>query len=126
LLNESRQQLERMIDELYEESIDCPRLRLYTRKARKKYLSFLKKRKKFRRRAAIEPVIGHLKKDFRMEQNYLNGSNSPQINAMLAATGWNMKKLIKKLKQELLWLYFSLEKVLKKLINQNKFTLNLC
>jgi len=31
----------------------------------------IKKRKKFRRRAAIEPVIGHLKKDFRMEQNYL-------------------------------------------------------
>ena len=27
------------------------------------------KRKKFRRRAAIEPVIGHLKTDFRMEQN---------------------------------------------------------
>ena len=27
------------------------------------------KRKKFRRRAAIEPVIGHLKADFRMGQN---------------------------------------------------------
>ncbi|VAW28532.1 Transposase, IS4 family [hydrothermal vent metagenome] len=78
----------------------------------------LKKRRKFRRRAAIEPVIGHLKKDFRMEQNYLNGSNSPQINAMLAATGWNLKKLMKKLKQELLWLYFSLEKVLEILIKQ--------
>ena len=86
----------------------------------------LKKRKKFRRRAAIEPVIGYLKKDFRMEQNYLNGSNSPQINAMLAATGWNLKKMMKKLKQELLWLYFSLEKILKKLINQNYFALNLC
>lgn len=65
----------------------------------------LKKRKKFRRRAAIEPVIGHLKKYFRMEQNYLHGANSPKINAMLAATGWNLKKLMNKLKQELLWLY---------------------
>jgi len=59
------------------------------------------KRKKFRRRAAIEPVIGHLKTDFRMGQNYLWGENSPQINAFLAATGWNLKKMMKKLKHEI-------------------------
>jgi len=59
-----------------------------------------KKRNKFRRRAAIEPVIGHLKSDFRMGQNYLHGDKSPQINAFLAATGWNMKKMMNKLKQE--------------------------
>jgi IS5 family transposase len=35
------------------------------------------KRNKFGRRAAIEPVIGHLKNYFRMGQNYLSGSNSP-------------------------------------------------
>ncbi|MBN1182668.1 MAG: IS5 family transposase [Bacteroidales bacterium] len=50
------------------------------------------KRKKFRRRAAIEPVIGHLKQDHRMQNNYYNGQDSPQINAMLAASGWNLKK----------------------------------
>lgn len=59
-----------------------------------------KKRKKFRRRAAIEPVIGHLKTDFRMGQNYLHGSISPQINAFLAATGWNLKKMMLQLKEE--------------------------
>lgn len=59
------------------------------------------KRKKFQRRAAIEPVIGHLKTDFRMGQNYLQGKNSSQINAFLAATGWNLKKMMKKLKLEL-------------------------
>lgn len=59
------------------------------------------KRKKFRRRAAIEPVIGHLKTDFRMGQNYLHGNNSSQINAFLAATGWNLKKMMKKLKNEI-------------------------
>ena len=59
-----------------------------------------KKRKKFRRRAAIEPVIGHLKTDFRMGQNYLHGTSSPQINAFLAATGWNLKKMILQLKKE--------------------------
>ena len=58
------------------------------------------KRKKFRRRAAIEPVIGHLKTDFRMNQNYLWGEDSPQINAFLAATGWNIKKMMKQLKEE--------------------------
>ncbi len=58
------------------------------------------KKKKFRRRAAIEPVIGHLKTDFRMNQNYLWGEKSPQINAFLAATGWNLKKMMKQLKEE--------------------------
>ncbi|NOX65838.1 MAG: transposase [Chlorobi bacterium] len=65
----------------------------------------MKKRKKFRRRAAIEPVIGHLKKEFRMEQNYLHGESSPKINALLAAAGWNLKKLAKKLKEKLFWFF---------------------
>lgn len=51
-----------------------------------------KTRGKFRRRAAIEPIIGHLKTDHRMGQNYLHGAQSPQINAWLAAAGWNLKK----------------------------------
>jgi len=58
------------------------------------------KRKKFRRRAAIEPVIGHLKQHFRMGQNYLHGDKSPKINALLAASGWNFKKLMEKIKQK--------------------------
>ncbi len=70
-----------------------------------------KKRKKFRRRAAIEPVIGHLKTDFRMGQNYLHGKRSPQINAFLAAAGWNLKKMMKKLKAQLdksLWVFIKM------------------
>lgn len=76
------------------------------------------KRKKFRRRAAIEPVIGHLKTDFRMGQNYLSGNNSPQINAFLAATGWNLKKLMKELKENLKNLIFAIFKIIK-LIHRN-------
>lgn len=49
-------------------------------------------RRRFRRRAGIEPIIGHLKTDHRMGQNYLSGEESPQTNAYLAAAGWNMKK----------------------------------
>jgi IS5 family transposase len=63
------------------------------------------KRRKFRRRAAIEPVIGHLKKELRMGQNYLLGDKSPGINALLAAAGWNMKKMMEKLKKGIkIWL----------------------
>jgi len=76
------------------------------------------KRKKFRRRAAIEPVIGHLKTDFRMGQNYLNGKNSSQINAFLAATGWNLKKMMRKLKLELekIFLFFNFQLLKQNLI----------
>lgn len=50
------------------------------------------KRGKFRRRAAIEPVIGHLKNDYRMARNYLKGFTGDQINLLMAACAWNMKK----------------------------------
>ena len=70
------------------------------------------KRKKFRRRAAIEPVIGHLKQHFRMGQNYLNGESSPQINALLAAAGWNFKKMMEKLKKEVKFWIFQLSRYL--------------
>jgi IS5 family transposase len=56
------------------------------------------KRKKCRARAAIEPIIGHLKSDYRMEQNYLWGEEGVQINALMAATAWNLKKMMEKLK----------------------------
>jgi IS5 family transposase len=55
------------------------------------------KRKKHRRRAAIEPLIGHLKFRFRMLQNYLHGETGIQINAFLAAAAWNLQKLMDKL-----------------------------
>jgi len=50
------------------------------------------KREKFRRRAAIEPVIGHLKSDHRMARNYLKGFKGDEINLLLAATAFNLKK----------------------------------
>lgn len=50
------------------------------------------KKEKFRRRAAIEPIIGHLKSDHRMQRNYLKGFLGDQINLLLAATAFNLKK----------------------------------
>lgn len=52
------------------------------------------KREKFKRRAAIEPIIGHLKSDYRMERNYLRGFKGDEINLLLAATAFNLKKWI--------------------------------
>jgi IS5 family transposase len=66
------------------------------------------KRKKCRARAAIEPIIGHLKRDFRMAQNYLWGKKGSQINAFMAATAWNLKKFMERLKENFLWYFFRL------------------
>jgi IS5 family transposase len=65
------------------------------------------KRKKCRTRAAIEPIIGHLKTDFRMAQNYLWGEEGIQINAFMAATAWNLKRWMEKLKEAILQFIFS-------------------
>jgi IS5 family transposase len=48
----------------------------------------------FKRRAAIEPVFGHLKSDNRMSRNYLKGRQGDQINAVLCACGFNLRKLL--------------------------------
>jgi len=58
------------------------------------------KRKKFRSRAGIEPIIGHLKTDYRLAQNYLLDEVGIQVNALMAATAWNLKKLMEKLMEK--------------------------
>jgi len=58
------------------------------------------KRKKFRSRAGIEPIIGHLKTDYRLAQNYLLNEKGIQINALMSATAWNLKKLMEKFKEK--------------------------
>ena len=78
---------------------------------RKKDTAYQKqtKRKKFRTRAAIEPIIGHLKTDFRLAKNYFMGETGPQINALLAATAWNMKKMMELLKQKIIFLFYKIQ-----------------
>jgi IS5 family transposase len=48
-----------------------------------------------RRRAAIEPVIGHLKSDTRLGRNYLLGEEGDRINAILSGCGFNVRKLLR-------------------------------
>lgn len=51
--------------------------------------------KKLKRRARIEPVIGHLKSQHRMERNYLGGELGDKLNAVLSGAGFNLRKLLK-------------------------------
>jgi IS5 family transposase len=46
-----------------------------------------------KRRAAIEPGIGHLKREHRMDRNRLKGTEGDRINAILCAAGMNFRKL---------------------------------
>ncbi|MDD5114682.1 MAG: IS5 family transposase [Methylobacter sp.] len=48
-----------------------------------------KKRKRCQCRAAIEPIIGHLKSDFRLVRNFLKGVAGDCINVLMAAMAWN-------------------------------------
>jgi IS5 family transposase len=54
----------------------------------------LSQRKKHRKRAAIEPTIGHLKHDYRMLRNFLRGSFGDAVNVMLAASAMNFKRMM--------------------------------
>jgi len=47
-----------------------------------------------KRRAAVEPSIGHLKNEHRLERNRLKGTAGDAINAVLAAAAMNFHKLL--------------------------------
>ncbi len=67
----------------------------------------LKIKKQFRRRAAIEPIISHLKHDFKMLRNYLKGHQGDIINSVLACAALNFKRILRNLhKNFLYWLNF--------------------
>jgi IS5 family transposase len=52
-------------------------------------------RREMRRRAAVEPVIGHVKAEHRMDRNYLKGRDGDRANAVLAAAGYNFSLLLR-------------------------------
>ena len=54
-----------------------------------------KMRARFRRRAAIEPVISHLKHQYRLIRCFLKGFIGDQVNLLLAAAAWNLKKWLR-------------------------------
>ena len=52
-------------------------------------------RRERKRRAAVEPVIGHVKAEHRMGRNYLKGRDGDRANAVLAAAGYNFSLLLR-------------------------------
>jgi transposase, IS5 family len=67
-------------------------------------------RKGFKRRAAIEPRIGHLKQDHRLSRNFYKGIKGDDINVMLAAAAMNFKRMMNKWKRNPLLFLFLLWK----------------
>jgi IS5 family transposase len=74
---------------------------------RESYYLKKKREERCRSRAGIEGLISHLKHDHRMVRNYLSGTAGDQINTLLAAAAYNMKKWMRLEKQKILDLIFS-------------------
>lgn len=76
----------------------------------KKTLSYYQRKKlstAHKKRAAIEPIIGHLKTDHRLNRNFYKGVVGDNINIMLSAAGFNFKRMMNKWKSSL-WQYLQL------------------
>ena len=56
-----------------------------------------KLRKAHQKRAAIEPIIGHLKQDHRLGRNFYKGIKGDNINIMLAAAAFNLKRVMNRI-----------------------------
>ena len=54
-----------------------------------------RKHKLFRKRAGIEPVIGHCKSDHRLGRNFYKGLFGDSVNVMLAAAAFNLKRAMR-------------------------------
>ncbi len=63
---------------------------------RGKYKSLTKQQRRWlRRRQAVEPAIGHLKSDHRMDRCWLPGSLGDALHTVLCAAGYNLRWLLR-------------------------------
>jgi transposase, IS5 family len=69
------------------------KFKVYTSRQKRRVTPAIKREMK--RRAAVEPVIGHLKEEHRLDRNYLAGRHGDANNAVLAAAGYNFRRLIR-------------------------------
>ena len=85
-----KQAMSVFVDRGYKGLVQYRSSKIYVPKPDKKITKT--KRRRHSRRAAIEPVIGHLKSDHRLCRNYLKGIIGDQINLILAAAAMNFKR----------------------------------
>ena len=82
--------IERLLADAGDRGHNAPidyKFRIYTSGQKRRLTPQIKR--ELRRRAAIEPVIGHLKAEHRMGRNYLAHHAGDAVNAVLAAAGYN-------------------------------------
>ena len=82
-----------------------------------------KERERFRRRASIEPIIGHLKQDHRMLRNYLKGVEGDMINTLLAGAAFNMMKMLRKIRESVICV---LNEFIERLVRNYQVLVNYC
>jgi len=82
---------------------NCSQFRVYRTRQKRGITPIIKR--ELKRRAAIEPVIGHLKQDSRLGRNYLTGQVGDKINALLCAAGYNFRLILRWLRK-IFWLIF--------------------
>lgn len=72
---------------------DNPRIEIKHRGKDKRLTD--EERRLLKRCQAIEPIIGHLKADHRMDRCYLKGSARDAFHAVLCAAGYNIRWLLR-------------------------------
>ena len=82
-----------------------------------------KERERFRRRAAIEPIIGHIKQDYRLLRNYLKGVEGDMINTLLAGAAFNMMKMLRKIRESIIC---ALNEFIERLSRNYQIQINYC
>jgi transposase, IS5 family len=82
------------------------KFKVYTSRQKRRLSPQIKR--EMRRRSAIEPVIGHLKEEHRMDRNYLAHRHGDANNALLAATGYNFRRILRWLRLLLLRIIIAL------------------
>lgn len=75
------------------------KLRVFTAGQKRRVTPAIKRQMK--RRAAVEPVIGHIKNGHRMNRNFLAHKQGDAVNPILAAVGYNFRLILNWIR--LLW-----------------------
>jgi len=106
-----------IVDRGYKVKGGLPNVDIVMPKNLKRESYYLKKKREERcqSRAGIEGLISHLKHDHRMLRNYLSGTAGDQINTLLAAAAYNMKKWMRLKREEiqnLIFCWFSWDLIL--------------
>ena len=73
-------------------------------------------KKELKRRSAIEPDIGHMKTNGKLDRNSLARVFGDKINALLYGAGNNIRIILRKLREMLSFLSFN--RCLKKIVHQ--------